>query len=73
MKIMEKVKRAYKQPMCGIVCTEIETLLDQVSGQHSNIGQGGSFENAKQTLFTKRMKRNILMKKRVVILCGIIK
>ena len=53
MKIMEKVKRAYKQPMCGIVCTEIATLLDQVSGQHSNIGQGGSFENAKQTLFTE--------------------
>lgn len=50
---MKKVKRAYKQPKCGIVCTEIETLLDQVSGQHSNIGQGGSFENAKQALFTE--------------------
>ncbi|MBW4770654.1 hypothetical protein [uncultured Prevotella sp.] len=53
MKMMEKVKRVYKQPTCGIVCTEIEALLDQVSGQHSNIGQGGSFENAKQALFTE--------------------
>jgi len=32
MKIMEKVKRAYTQPACGFVCTEIETLMNQASG-----------------------------------------
>ena len=71
--MMEKVKRVYKQPTCGIVCTEIEALLDQVSGQHSNIGQGGSFENANKLYSLKRMKRKILMKIGVVILRGIIK
>ena len=48
MKIMEKVKRAYAQPACGFVCTEIETLMNQASGSAGTIGHGSQAGDAKQ-------------------------
>ena len=45
---MEKVKRAYAQPACGFVCTEIETLMNQVSGSAGTIGHGSQAGDAKQ-------------------------
>ena len=49
MKSMEKLKRAYVQPACGFVCTEIETLMNQASGSAGTIGHGSQAGDAKQT------------------------
>ena len=48
MKSMEKLKRAYVQPACGFVCTEIETLMNQASGSAGTIGHGSQAGDAKQ-------------------------
>ena len=48
MKIMKKLKRAYVQPTCGFVCTEIETLMNQASGSAGTIGHGSQAGDAKQ-------------------------
>jgi len=48
MEIMVKVKRAYTQPKCGIICTEIETLMNQASGSAGTIGHGSQAGDAKQ-------------------------
>ena len=48
MKIMKKLKRAYVQPVCGFVCTEIETLMNQASGSAGTIGHGSQAGDAKQ-------------------------
>ena len=45
---MVKVKRAYTQPKCGIVCTEIEVLMNQASGSAGTIGHGSQAGDAKQ-------------------------
>ena len=45
---MEKLKRAYVQPACGFVCTEIETLMNQASGSAGTIGHGSQSGDAKQ-------------------------
>ena len=45
---MVKVKRAYTQPKCGIICTEIEVLMNQVSGSAGTIGHGSQAGGAKQ-------------------------
>lgn len=48
MEIMVKVKRAYTQPKCGIICTEIEVLMNQASGSAGTIGHGSQAGDAKQ-------------------------
>ena len=45
---MVKVKRAYTQPKCGIVCMEIEVLMNQASGSAGTIGHGSQAGDAKQ-------------------------
>lgn len=45
---MVKVKRAYTQPKCGTVCTEIEVLMNQASGSAGTIGHGSQAGDAKQ-------------------------
>ena len=45
---MVKVKRAYTQPKCGIVCTEIEVLMNKASGSAGTIGHGSQAGDAKQ-------------------------
>ena len=45
---MKKLKRAYVQPACGFVCTEIETLMNQASGSAGTIGHGSQAGDAKQ-------------------------
>ena len=45
---MVKVKRAYTQPKCGFICTEIETLMNQASGSAGTIGHGSQAGDAKQ-------------------------
>ncbi|WP_449021128.1 hypothetical protein [Prevotella jejuni] len=45
---MEKVKRAYAQPACGFVYTEIETLMNQASGSAGTIGHGSQAGDVKQ-------------------------
>ena len=45
---MKKLKRAYVQPTCGFVCTEIETLMNQASGSAGTIGHGSQAGDAKQ-------------------------
>ena len=45
---MKKLKRAYVQPVCGFVCTEIETLMNQASGSAGTIGHGSQAGDAKQ-------------------------
>ena len=45
---MVKVKRAYTQPKCGIICTEIEVLMNQASGSAGTIGHGSQAGDAKQ-------------------------
>ncbi|MBW4901874.1 hypothetical protein KZY60_12990 [Prevotella melaninogenica] len=48
MKSMEKLKRAYVQPACGFICTEIEVLMNQASGSAGTIGHGSQAGDAKQ-------------------------
>lgn len=48
MKIMKKLKKAYVQPTCGFICTEIETLMNQASGSAGTIGHGSQAGDAKQ-------------------------
>ncbi|QUB57399.1 hypothetical protein J5A71_08960 [Prevotella melaninogenica] len=45
---MEKLKRAYVQPACGFIYTEIETLMTQTSGSAGTIGHGSQAGDAKQ-------------------------
>ena len=45
---MKKLKKAYVQPTCGFICTEIETLMNQASGSAGTIGHGSQAGDAKQ-------------------------
>jgi hypothetical protein len=44
-------KQAYLCPKVEIVGVEMENLMQQVSGNHSPIGQGGTYGDAKQGNF----------------------
>ena len=44
----ELKKRAYTRPEIKIYPMPANNLLQQVSGQHEHIGQGGTFGNAKR-------------------------
>ena len=45
---MKKLKKAYVQPTCRFICTEIETLMNQASGSAGTIGHGSQAGDAKQ-------------------------
>lgn len=44
-------KQAYLCPKVEIVGVEMENLMQQASGNHSPIGQGGTYGDAKQGNF----------------------
>lgn len=44
-------KQAYLCPRVEIVGVEMENLMQQASGNHKPIGQGGNYGDAKQGLF----------------------
>ena len=48
MEKMERKKRAYIMPEIKVYPMPEDNLLQQVSGQHEHIGQGGTFGNAKR-------------------------
>lgn len=59
--IKEKFKKqAYIKPTCEMFTIEIENLLQSVSGQHQNIGQGGSYGDAKRGWFEEEEEEEIL-------------
>lgn len=50
-KNQETKKRTYVRPSIEIVGMQTESLLQQASGQHEHIGQGGTTGDAKRGFF----------------------
>ncbi|WP_314739442.1 hypothetical protein [Hoylesella pleuritidis] len=58
MKQTELERRAYIRPMMKVINVEVEHLLAIVSGDHEDIGQGGTYGDAKRGYFDDEIEEN---------------
>ena len=58
MKQTELERRAYIRPMMKVINVEVEHLLAIVSRDHEDIGQGGTYGDAKRGYFDDEVEEN---------------